>query len=109
MTISTPTTEPLILIAGSGIYPRLIIEGARAAGVPRIEIVAFENETSPDLAALADAAHWMRVGQLGRCLKAAKKSGAKYAIMAGQIAPKNLFDLRPDFKALLIMAKLPRR
>ena len=24
--------------------------------------------------------------------------------MAGQIAPKNLFDLRPDFAALLVLA-----
>jgi DUF1009 family protein len=29
--------------------------------------------------------------------------------MAGQIAPKNLFDLRPDFKTLLLLARLKRR
>jgi DUF1009 family protein len=29
--------------------------------------------------------------------------------MAGQIAPKNLFDLRPDWKALLLLAKLKQR
>jgi len=29
--------------------------------------------------------------------------------MAGQIAPKNLFDLRPDWKALLVLAKLKQR
>ena len=29
--------------------------------------------------------------------------------MAGQIAPKNLFDLRPDWKALLLLANLKRR
>ncbi|MEO6052555.1 MAG: UDP-2,3-diacylglucosamine diphosphatase LpxI, partial [Chthoniobacterales bacterium] len=38
-----------------------------------------------------------------------KESGAKHAIMAGQIAPKNLFDLRPDVKALLMLAKIPKR
>src|SRR5207302_2180504 len=27
----------------------------------------------------------------------------------GQIAPKNLFDLRPDWKALLVLAKLKQR
>ena len=26
--------------------------------------------------------------------------------MAGQIAPKNLFDLRPDWKALMLLGKL---
>ena len=29
--------------------------------------------------------------------------------MAGQIAPKNLFDLRPDFKAMLLLARLKHR
>jgi DUF1009 family protein len=29
--------------------------------------------------------------------------------MAGQIAPKNLFDLRPDLKALLLLGKLKQR
>ena len=29
--------------------------------------------------------------------------------MAGQIAPKNLFDLRPDLKAMLLLARLKQR
>jgi DUF1009 family protein len=29
--------------------------------------------------------------------------------MAGQIAPKNLFDLRPDFKALILLGGLKKR
>ncbi len=29
--------------------------------------------------------------------------------MAGQIAPKNLFDLHPDWKALLVLSKLKQR
>ena len=29
--------------------------------------------------------------------------------MAGQIAPKNLFDLRPDWKALMLLGKLKER
>ena len=30
-------------------------------------------------------------------------------MMAGQIAPKNLFDVRPDVKTLLLLARLKRR
>src|SRR6266850_1381686 len=30
-------------------------------------------------------------------------------IIAGQIAPRNLFDLHPDWKALLVLAKLKQR
>ena len=29
--------------------------------------------------------------------------------MAGQIAPKNLFDLRPDLKAVMLLGKLKQR
>src|SRR5262245_58520972 len=51
----------------------------------------------------------MRVGQLNRLLKFFTQSKVQHAIMAGQIAPKNLFDLRPDLKALLLLGKLKQR
>ena len=57
---------PLFLIAGGGDYPRLVIEGARKAGVSRIVMAAFEGETLPVLAGMVDAVEWMRVGQMGR-------------------------------------------
>lgn len=101
--------DSLFLIAGSGHYPALVIEAARSAGVKKISLAAFEGETRQDTASTADETHWMRVGQLGRMLGAAKKSGAKHAIMAGQLAPKNLFDLRLDMKALVLLARLKRR
>src|SRR5205823_8235556 len=51
----------------------------------------------------------MRVGQLSRLLKFFREQNIHHAIMAGQIAPKNLFDLHPDWKALLVLAKLRQR
>lgn len=101
--------QSLFLIAGSGEYPALILREARAAGVSSIHLAAFEGETNPALAELADGVDWLRVGQLGALLQAAKRSGASQALMAGQLAPKNLFDLRPDWKALLVLAALKRR
>ena len=101
--------ETLFLIAGNGSYPRLAAKGAREAGVSKIVAAAFEGETDPSLASLVDEIVWMRVGQLGRLITAAKKSGATASMMAGQIAPGNLFDLRPDFHALLLLAKLKER
>jgi DUF1009 family protein len=103
------STDPLFLIAGSGEYPRLVIEGARKAGVTRIAMAVFEGETDPALAAMVDATFPMRVGQLGKLLEAARQSGATRALMAGQIAPSYLFNLRPDFKALVLLAKLKER
>jgi DUF1009 family protein len=51
----------------------------------------------------------MRVGQLNRLLKFFREQNIHHAIMAGQIAPKNLFDLRPDWKALFMLARLKKR
>ena len=100
---------PLGIVAGSGSYPLLLAESARRAGVPRIVVAAFEHETDPELAERADVTGWMRVGQLGHLLAFFKKHGVSRAIMAGQIAPKNLFDLRPDFRVLLLLGKLKER
>ena len=103
------TMNSLFLIAGNGDYPRLVVESARMAGVRRVVMASFEGETLPTSEALADEVCRMKVGQLGKLLEAAKKSGATQAIMAGQIAPGNLFALRPDFRALMILARLKER
>jgi DUF1009 family protein len=104
-----PTLPALFLIAGSGLYPRLVLQGARAAGVPRIALAAFQGETDPTLAAEADSVVWLKVGQLGKLLQAAQQAACPQALMAGQLAPSNLFNLRPDFRALVILARLKQR
>jgi UDP-2,3-diacylglucosamine hydrolase len=103
------TPDPLGIIAGNGVYPRLLAEAARRAGVKKIVAAAFTDETDERLAALVDEIHWMRVGQLGKLITCFRNAGVANAIMAGQITPKNLFDLRPDWKTLLLLARLKRR
>jgi DUF1009 family protein len=107
--MSDASTEPLFLIAGSGDYPRLVIAGAIKFGVQRLAMASFDGETAPDLVEMVDQNFPMKVGQLGKLVDAAKKSGARRALMAGQIAPSHLFNLRPDFKALVVLAKLKER
>ena len=97
------------IIAGNGVYPRLLADSARKAGVRKIVAAAFTGETDPALAQRVDQIEWMRVGQLSRLLKFFRDQNVHHAIMAGQIAPKNLFDLRPDWKALLLLARLKQR
>jgi DUF1009 family protein len=97
------------IIAGNGVYPRLLADGARRAGVEKIVAAAFTDETDPVLEQHVDMLEWMRVGQLGRFLKFFHSQGIHHVIMAGQIAPKNLFDLRPDLKALMLLGKLKQR
>ncbi len=101
--------EKFGIIAGNGAYPFALARGARSAGVREISVVAFEGETQRELSSLVDDMHWIRVGQLGRMIRYFQQRGVQDCVMAGQIAPRNLFDLRPDFKALLILAKLKER
>ena len=98
------------IIAGNGVYPETFIAAARrlSPGV-KLAVAAFHGETKPDLADLADSIEWFRVAQLGKVLKFFKREGVTEAVMMGQIAPKNLFDLRPDLRALVILAKLRER
>ena len=103
------TPQVLGIIAGNGVYPRLVADAARKAGVKKIVAAAFTGETDPALAKHVDPVEWMRVGQLSRLLKFFREQDIHHAIMAGQIAPGNLFDLRPDWKALLVLAKLKQR
>src|SRR5437879_97445 len=101
--------QVLGIIAGNGVYPRLLADAARKAGVKKIVATAFSGETDPVLTEHVDLIEWMRVGQLNRLLKFFNQNKVHHAIMAGQIAPKNLFDLRPDWKALLLLGKLKER
>jgi DUF1009 family protein len=103
------TPDALGIIAGSGVYPLLLADAARVAGVKRIAVAAFTDETSHDIGNRADQIEWLRVGQLGRLLHFFREANLRHAIMAGQIAPGNLFSLRPDFKAMFLLARLKER
>jgi len=103
------TPQILGIIAGNGVYPRLVADSARKSGVKKIVAAAFSNETDPALVQHVNVIEWLRVGQLSRLLKFFREQKIHHAMMAGQIAPKNLFDLRPDWKALLVLAKLKQR
>lgn len=97
------------IIAGNGVYPFVMAAAARKAGVGTLVAAAFVDETRPDFAREVDSFEWMRVGQLGKMIKHFKAHGVSKAVMVGQIAPKNLFDLRPDLRTLLMLGKLKRK
>ena len=107
--LAQPPLHALGIIAGNGVYPRLLADGARGAGVEKIVAAAFTDETDPVLERHVNVLEWMRVGQLGRLLKVFRNQDIHHAIMAGQIAPKNLFEMRPDLKALMLLGKLKQR
>ena len=105
----TQIPDTIGLIAGNGLYPGTFAREARKAGVATLVAAAFVDETDPVLGELVDRIEWMRVGQLGRMIKYFKGHGVTRAVMVGQIAPKNLFDLRPDLRLLKMLGRVKER
>lgn len=101
--------QTLGIIAGNRSLPLLLARHARAAGVRRLVAVAFEGETDPALTTLVDDVVWLKVGQLDNMISAFTGHGVKHCVMVGQIAPKNLFDLRPDLRAMTLLLRLKEK
>ena len=101
--------ESLGIIAGNRSLPLELARQARSAGVKKLVAVAFENETEPDLAGLVDEIVWVRVGQLSKMISAFTDRGISRCVMAGQIAPKNLYDVRPDLRAVGMLFRLKEK
>jgi DUF1009 family protein len=105
------SSKTLALIAGQGIYPELLAERARKAGIP-IRLIELGGETSTELinSFTENQRSSVKVGQVGKLLKELKKLDAKYAVMAGQVTPGKLFKgLHPDLKAIRMLAGLDRK
>jgi UDP-2,3-diacylglucosamine hydrolase len=97
------------IIAGNRSLPIVFARQARSMGVKRLVTVAFEGETDPKLAELVDEIVWLKVGQLSKMIAAFTSRGVTQCVMVGQISPKNLFDLRPDLRAMTLLFKLKEK
>ena len=100
--------ETIGVIAGNGIYPETFVRAAKARGV-RTVVSAFTGETKEELASEVDAMEGFRVGQRGKMVKFLAKEGGTQAVMVGQIAPNNLFELRPDVRTLALLTRLKEK
>ena len=84
----------------------------RAAGLT-VKLIAFVDETAagaPRLLCRAGPAARCWSGEVGKTLRVLEEFGAGYAIMAGQITPRRLFQgLHPDLTAARILFSLKRR
>ena len=98
--------DSLGIIAGNRTLPLAFAKEARRQGIQRLVAVAAEGETDPALASLVDEIVWLKVGQLSRMITAFTSRGIKQCVMVGQLAPKNLFDFRPDLRALGLLLRL---
>ncbi|HEX7087429.1 MAG TPA: UDP-2,3-diacylglucosamine diphosphatase LpxI [Vicinamibacterales bacterium] len=103
--------DRLGLIAGNGSFPFLILDAARAQGIP-VTVIAVKEEAFPELAEAAarePAAdfHWVSLGQLGTCIRLLKQAGVRRAVMAGQVKHVKIFSgIMPDLTLLSVLRRL---
>ncbi len=98
--------ETIGLIAGGGQFPLLIADAAKRRGLG-IVAVAHTGETDPSLSHQVDEIIWIKLGQMGRMIKALKSKGVRKSFMAGTIRKRRMFEnVKPDLKGLAIMSKL---
>ena len=97
------------IIAGGGQFPLLFIEAAHREG-RRVVVVAHKGETDDRVASAADAAIWVKLGQLGKVISFLHKEGVGETVFLGTITKTKIFrDVLPDFKALALWNKIDRR
>ncbi|MDC4223315.1 MAG: UDP-2,3-diacylglucosamine diphosphatase LpxI [Candidatus Manganitrophus sp.] len=96
------------LIAGNGQFP-LDLRRECQAGRSSVIAVAHTGETPPELSDKVDEILWIRVGQIGKLISFFKKAGVSDAVMAGGIRKTRLFEMRPDFRALTLLARLKEK
>ena len=99
--------EKLIVIAGGGLYPKLVIDGAKRAGVARVDVLAVKGSTKRATWKAADNVHWITIGQIADGIRWMGSEGYDGAILAGQVNPLSLFRGRFDNEVKGWLAELP--
>ncbi len=102
------------LIAGNGRFPFLILDAARAQGVP-VAVAAIREETDPEINDRAAhdqgiTVHWLSLGELSRLIDTFHHEGVDRAVMAGQVKHKQIFSsIRPDWRLAKLLLNLRSR
>lgn len=102
------------LIAGNGRFPFLLLDAARAQGLP-VVVAAIKEETDPEIDRRAEAdngitVYWLSLGELSRLIETFHKEGVRKAVMAGQVKHKQIFSsIRPDWRLAKLLLNLRTR
>ncbi len=99
--------QKMIVISGWGAYPRLIVEGAHAAGVRQVDVVAVRGSTDCATVKAADNVHTINLGGIAAGLRWLAAQDYDGACFAGQINPLSLFTARFDAETKGWLDSLP--
>lgn len=92
------------IIAGGGNLPARLMAACQAAGRPFF-VVALDGHADRGLT--VDAPHvWSRLGAAGTILRALREAGVTELVMAGHVRRPSLAELRPDWRAAKLFARI---
>lgn len=97
------------LIAGSGRFPILALETARALG-HEVVVIAIKENAPPEVEQLGTSCHWITIAELGKLIDILHKEQVTEVVMAGQVKHTSLFStLKPDWRLFKLLLSLPSR
>ncbi len=88
---------PLGLIAGEGVFPLLVADGARRLN-RRVVCVGLAGHAWPELADHVDQYHSVGVLRLNRWIKVLRAAGCDEAVMVGRVAKTQMYDRWRHFR-----------
>ena len=81
----------LLVVAGAGSYPRLVVEGAKRAGVACVDVLSVKGSCVCATRRAADHVVAFAAGESDKATEWAGKQGYDGVVMAGQVSPMSLF------------------
>lgn len=101
--------EKLIVIAGSGLCPEIVVKGAKDAGVARVDVLAVRGSTSRATKKAADSVHEIGIGEIASGIRWVAEQKYDGAVLSGQINPLSLFRSRFDEQTRAWLRELPSK
>ncbi len=103
---STSGVRPIGLLAGSGRFPIVFAEKARAVGRP-VVCIGLGGIADPALRPLVDRFYWSWPLRFGRMIRLLKREGVEHVVMAGKVPkadllhrPWKILSLLPDLRTV---------
>ena len=81
----------LLVVAGAGDYPRLVVKGAKRAGVGRVDVMGIRGSCARATLRAADRTFAFAVGEIDKAIEWGASQGYDGVILAGQVSPLSLF------------------
>ncbi|MDO9513142.1 MAG: UDP-2,3-diacylglucosamine diphosphatase LpxI [Elusimicrobiota bacterium] len=93
------------LIAGEGSFPILVAGQLRKQGYD-LKIAAIQNHADGKIEEYASSFIWAHIGELKKTIDFFKSAGVKELILAGRVRHASVFSIKPDLKAVKLIASL---